>query len=194
MKPQKRETLLTYPVKEHGTFLATRVKGADARRALEEELTAAASVALLTIDFGGVEAMTNSFVDEFLGKFYLSLAAGDVNAAGVRLVGLDEETREGVTVCLERRKQVAVDGNIHELLGDASILADTYAEARRLGEFRTAELAEALGISLPNANNRLKRLVEAGALYRQRSAGPERGGKEFTYRLPPAAGDGQGEA
>ena len=41
---------------------------------------------LLTIDFGGVEAMTNSFVDEFLGKFYLLLAAGDVSADGVRLV------------------------------------------------------------------------------------------------------------
>ncbi|GAB2331355.1 hypothetical protein STREPTOSP366_65040 [Streptomyces variabilis] len=192
MKPQKRETLLTYPVKEHGTFLATRVKGAGARRALEEQLTAAARVALLTIDFGGVEAMTNSFVDEFLGKFYLLLAAGDVSADGVRLVGLDEETREGVAVCLERRKQVALDGDTHELLGDASILAGTYAEARRLGDFRAAELAEALGISLPNANNRLKRLVEAGALYRERSAGPERGGKEFAYRLP-SAGDGRGD-
>ncbi|MFI0234565.1 MarR family transcriptional regulator [Streptomyces sp. NPDC017086] len=188
MKPQKRETLLTYPVKEHGTFLATRGKGVDARRALEEQLTAAAPVALLTIDFGGVEAMTNSFVDEFLGKFYLLLAAGDVRTDGVRLVGLDEETREGVTVCLERRKQVAVDGDTHELLGDASIIADTYAEARRLSDFRAAELAEALGISLPNANNRLKRLVEAGAVYRKRSAGPEGGGKEFTYRLP-TAGD-----
>ncbi|GAA3245441.1 MULTISPECIES: MarR family transcriptional regulator [Streptomyces] len=187
MKPQKRETLLTYPVKEHGTFLATRAKGADARRVLEEQLAAAAPVAVLTIDFAGVEAMTNSFVDEFLGKFYLLLAAGDVNTDGVRLVGLDEETREGVTVCLERRKQIALDGDTHELLGDAAILAGAYAEARRLRGFRAAQLAEALGISLPNANNRLKRLVEAGALYRERAAGPERGGKEFTYRVPRAA-------
>ncbi|GGQ97235.1 DUF4325 domain-containing protein [Streptomyces pilosus] len=188
MKPQKRETLLAYPVKEHGTFLATRGKGADARRTLEEQLSAAAPISLLTIDFGGVEAMTNSFVDEFLGKFYLLLSAGDVNADGVRLVGLDEETRDGVTVCLERRKQIALDGDTHELLGDAAILAGTYAEAQRLGSFRAAQLAEALSISLPNANNRLKRLVEAGALYRERASGPERGGKEFTYRVPSAGG------
>ncbi|MFF3891267.1 winged helix-turn-helix transcriptional regulator [Streptomyces sp. NPDC001914] len=183
MKPQKRETLLTYPVKEHGPFLATRTAGDRARRYLEERLTAAAPVAMLTIDFGGVEAMTNSFIDEFLGKLYLHLAAGDIPADGVQLTGLDEETREGVTVCLERRKQIAVDGDTHELLGDAAVLADTYAQTRQLGEFRTAQLAETLGISLPNANNRLKRLVEAGALHRQRGSGPDRGGKEFTYSL-----------
>ncbi|MEV6192912.1 winged helix-turn-helix transcriptional regulator [Streptomyces sp. NPDC051920] len=58
---------------------------------------------------------------------------------------------------------------------------DSRASARC--EFRTAQLAETLGISLPNANNRLQRLVEAGALHRQRGSGPDRGGKEFTYRV-----------
>ncbi|MGW1271853.1 hypothetical protein [Streptomyces sp. NPDC002491] len=182
MKPQKRETMLRFHVKEHGTFLSTRTKGVETRQALEEQLVAAAPLTLLTIDFGGVEAMTNSFVDEFLGKFYLQLAAGDIRTNGVCLVGLDEETRDGVTVCLERRKQIAVDGDTHELLGDIAILADTYAEARRLGDFRTAQLAESVGISLPNANNRLKKLVEGGALYRERASGPDRGGKEYTYR------------
>jgi DNA-binding MarR family transcriptional regulator len=61
---------------------------------------------------------------------------------------------------------------------------DTYAQARRLGTFRAQELAEALGISVTNANNRLKRLVQAGALSRNRAPGPERGGKEFVYTLP----------
>ena len=181
MKPQKRETMLRFPVKEHGTFLATRAKGIETRQALEEQLAAAAPLTLLTIDFGGVEAMTNSFVDEFLGKFYLLLAAGDIRADGVWLVGLDEETRDGVTVCLERRKQIAVDGDTHDLLGDTAVLVDTFAEAWRLGDFRAAQLAEALDISLPNANNRLKKLVEAGALYRERASGPDRGGKEYTY-------------
>lgn len=175
--------MLTYTVKEHGAFLFARTVGADARRSLEEQVAANAPIALLTIDFGGVEAMTNSFVDEFLGKFYLSLAAGDLPASTVRLTGLNEETRDGVTVCLERRKQIAVDGDTNELLGDTALLSDTWATARRLGNFRAAQLADELTISLPNANNRLKKLVEAGALYRERGAGPERGGKEFTYRL-----------
>jgi hypothetical protein len=182
MNPQKRETMLRFPVKEHGTFLATRAKGVETRQALEKQLADAVPLTLLTVDFGGVEAMTNSFVDEFLGKFYLLLAAGDIRADGVCLAGLNEETRDAVTVCLERRKQIAVDGDTHELLGDTAVLASTYAEARRLGVFRAAQLAETLGISLPNANNRLKRLVEVGALHRERASGPDRGGKEYTYR------------
>ncbi|MGW7824114.1 winged helix-turn-helix transcriptional regulator [Streptomyces puniciscabiei] len=184
MKPKKREAPLTFTVRDHGTFLATRATGAAARTALENQLRAAAPVVLLNIDFHGTEAMTNSFTDEFLGKFYLSLAAGDIAAAGVQLVGLNEETRDAVTVCLERRRQFAVDGETHELVGDAAVLADTYALARKLGSFRAAALAEALGISVTNANNRLRRLVDAGALRRDRAPGPERGGKEFTYRVP----------
>ncbi|CAL9677873.1 hypothetical protein SUDANB105_08184 (plasmid) [Streptomyces sp. enrichment culture] len=70
-----------------------------------------------------------------------------------------------------------------------SILAGTHDEARRLHDFRAAQPAEVLGISLPEADNRLKRLVEAGALRRERAAAPERGGKEFTYRLPRADRD-----
>lgn len=184
MNPTKREASLTYPVREHGTFLATRAIGTTARTAMEDQLRDRGTATMLTIDFTNVAAMTNSFVDEFLGKFYLAVAAGDAPIAGVELIGLDEETRDAVTVCLERRKQFAVDGTNHELLGDAEVLASTYDWARKLGSFRASDIANHLGISLPNANNRLKRLVEAGALRRDRVTTPERGGKEFTYRLP----------
>jgi len=186
MKPPKQKASLTFPVRDFGPFLFTRNVGVSARKELEDKLHNCGPVALLTIDFAGVDAMTNSFTDEFLGKFYVALAAGDSGAEGVELDGLNEETRDAVTVCLERRKQIAVDAATHELLGDAAVLADTYQQARQLGAFRASALSEALHISLPNANNRLKRLVEAGALKRERSTGPERGGKEFTYALPQA--------
>jgi hypothetical protein len=189
MKPPKQKASLTFAVRDFGSFLFTRSKGITARNDLEDKLRNFGAVTLLTIDFTGVDAMTNSFTDEFLGKFYLSLAAGDSVADGVELDGLNEETRDAVTVCLERRKQIAVDAATHELLGDAAVLADTYQRARELGEFRASALSEALQISLPNANNRLKRLVEAGALRRERSTALERGGKEFTYAVPQAGDD-----
>lgn len=188
MKPTKREVQLTFAVhQDRGSFLATRATGSDARVAMEQEIRAHATVDLLVIDFTGTEAMTNSFTDEFLGKFYLSLAAGDVPAAAVSLVGLTEETRDAVSVCLERRKQVAVDADTHQLVGDSAVLASTYEQAQILGTFRAGALAEALAISVTNANNRLKRLVEAGALRRDRVAVPERGGKEFSYTVPDAS-------
>jgi hypothetical protein len=136
------------------------------------------------VHFAGVIAMTNSFADEFLGKFYTLLPAEGHAVEAVQLAGLNEETRDAVTVCLQRRKQFAVDAESHTLLGDAEILIDTYESARKLSAFRAAELADELHISLPNANNRLKRLLEAGALRRERSVGPDRGGKEFIYSVP----------
>jgi hypothetical protein len=184
MKPKKSGEPLVFAVAEFGAFLSTRDLGAQARNQLEAQVRTAAPVTMLSIDFKGVEAMTNSFADELVGKFYLLMAAGDIEAGGVQLVGLNEETRDAVTVCLERRKRFAVDADEQMLLGDAAFLADTYDLVRRLDEFRAATLAEALGISLPNANNRLKRLVEAGALQRDRASGPEHGGKEFAYRVP----------
>lgn len=187
MKPPKQKASLTFAVRDFGPFLFTRDAGIAARNDLEDKLRRSGPVALLTIDFTGVDAMTNSFTDEFLGKFYVALAAGDSAADGVELSGLNEETRDAVTVCLERRKQIAVDAATHDLLGDAAVLADTYRQARQLGTFRASALSEALQITLPNANNRLKRLVEAGALTRERSPAPDRGGKEFTYALPRAA-------
>ncbi|MDX2758174.1 winged helix-turn-helix transcriptional regulator [Streptomyces europaeiscabiei] len=174
----------TFPVQPYGEFLFTRAKGASARADLEEHLRHTDVLAMLTIDFAGVTAMTNSFADEFLGKFYTLLAAESRAVEAVQLAGLNEETRDAVTVCLHRRKQFAVDAESHTLLGDADVLADTYQQARKLSTFRAAELAEELHISLPNANNRLKRLLEAGALRRERSAGPDRGGKEFIYSVP----------
>ncbi|WP_043261147.1 winged helix-turn-helix transcriptional regulator [Streptomyces sp. e14] len=174
----------TFPVQPYGEFLFTRAAGAAARADLEEQLRQSDALPMLTIDFAGVIAMTNSFADEFLGKFYTLLPAEGHAVEAVQLAGLNEETRDAVTVCLQRRKQFAVDAERQTLLGDAEVLTDTYECARKLSAFRAAELADELHISLPNANNRLKRLLEAGALRRERSVGPDRGGKEFIYSVP----------
>lgn len=186
MNPKYRETDLTFSVTEGqtGQFLVSRVRGAQARARLEQILGETAADGPLVVDFRGVEAMTNSYADELIGKFFVSVAAGDVPASCVVLVGLNEETRDAITICLERRKLVAVDGDQDVLLGQSAALDDTYAQARSLGEFKASTLAEAMDITLTNANNRLKRLVEAGALHRERAESPDRGGKEFTYRAP----------
>lgn len=165
-------------------FLAFRDRAAETRSRLEHDLAASAPIDELIIDFHGVEAMTNSFADELIGKFYVAFAAGDVAVSTVRLTGLNEETRDAISVCLERRKLAAVDSDNGALIGQAAAIEDTYSRAVQLGEFRAADIADSMQISLTNANNRLKRLVDAGALHRERVASPEHGGKEFTYRVP----------
>lgn len=153
------------------------------REDLEALIEANDDLIELKIDFSQVEAMTISFADEFLGRFYSRMAGGDTTML-VDLVGLDdEETRETVSICLERRDLFGVDLDKHQLLGKAEMLGDTYRAARELGQFRATELAARLGVTPQNVNNRLKKLVAAGAVLKQRVTDLKRGGKEFNYTV-----------
>ncbi|WP_371783904.1 STAS-like domain-containing protein [Streptosporangium subroseum] len=175
---------LSFPVGQKGPYLSTRSTARALREDLEKLIETSGDLAEVKIDFSQVEAMTISFADEFLGRFYSRMATGDFTVI-VNLIGLnDEETRETVSICLERRDLVGVDADQHQLLGKAEMLADTYQVARELGRFRATELASRLKITPQNVNNRLKKLVAAGALLRQRVTDLERGGKEFGYVVP----------
>jgi hypothetical protein len=171
-----------FPVLQLGAFPATRVLGREGRGRLED-LLAGKQHFDLTIDFTSVTAMTISFADEFLGKF-LSTFDTEAQDATVKLTGLNPENLEAVSICLERRgSQVVVrdpDGSL-SLMGD-DILAGTFEEARKQpGSFKASDIAGALSLSAQNANNRLKRLVAAGALRKGRATGSRRGGKEYAY-------------
>jgi hypothetical protein len=62
-------------------------------------------------------------------------------------------------------------------------LAETLAKAQELRVFTAPKLAEAMHLKLPNVNQRLARLVEAGALARRRDPEAERG-KRYLYLAP----------
>lgn len=178
--------LLNFDVGQHGhiRFLATRAKGREIRQQLEYQIEREHPDEVV-IDFADVEAMTISFADELIGRFYASLAAGDIPVLAVVIAGLNEENLATASVCLERRELAAiaiVDGQ-PALISALDYLAETYTQAKILGTFSALDLARQLAITPQNVNNRLKRLVEAGAIRRQRAAGG-RGGKEYTYTAP----------
>jgi hypothetical protein len=182
---------LTYAVCRHGTFLATRALAKTALRELEDLLADSPTDATLTIDFADVEAMSISFADEFLGRYYGMLSTSiDATPSVVLLTSLNDDNFESMTICLQRRELAAATANAEgvSLVGAPAVLDETYHAAGDLGRFTAVQLADRLGISAPNANNRLKRLVAARALIRHRGIA-ERGGKEFSYELPasPAA-------
>jgi hypothetical protein len=177
---------LMFNVGAYGAFLATRPKAKTIRDTLEKWVGGLGPEAEVVINFAGVDAMTIGVADEFLGKFYTSVAVGDISAPAVLLSGLNDETLEAVEVCLERRDLLAAvvtDGNVH-LAAAPDFLRETYEHAITLGTFRASELSNRLDITLSNTNNRLKRLVAAGAIRRERSNPLNRGGKEFLYFVP----------
>jgi hypothetical protein len=168
-----------------GPVAATRARGLQYRQELEQLLAAAPADENVVISFQNVKVMTGSFTDEFLAKLLVARAAGLTGRAPVVLTGLSEEAAEEVDLCVERRKAVAVwaDESRVQLLGGDEMLKQTFAAAARRGEFRAGDLAADLGTTNQNINNRLKRLLEAGALQRDRYD-PAAGGREFRYRIP----------
>ena len=113
-----------------GQFLATRSKGRAIREDLEDRIAHQQPDSVL-IDFAGVEAMTISFADEFLGRFYAALTA---DAPAILLLGLNDENVTTISICMERRDLAAaaiIDGQ-HALLGAPGHLFDTYQHALTL--------------------------------------------------------------
>lgn len=177
---------IIFPAFQLGEFPMTRADGRELRGRLEDQLANDHSVDL-TIDFSGVDAMTISFADEFLGRLMTSFnfAANDTT---VRLSGLNDENYEAAEVCMERREAcvVVLDRNGSLALVGQRSLSSTFQSAVELGKFKANDLAGALGLSAQNANNRLKRLAEAGALRKTQVTGSGRGGREFVYTPVPA--------
>src|SRR6267154_75397 len=104
MKPEKVPSdVIEFDVGQYGAFLATRDAGRIARHDLEGVLAGTARVHTVVIAFDTVHAMTISFADELLGRFYSGLVTGDIHIRGALLRGLNDDTREAVSVCLERR-------------------------------------------------------------------------------------------
>jgi hypothetical protein len=177
---------LEFPVHRYGSYLATRGKAREMRSVLDEQVMANPSCGTVVLNFQGVEAMTISVADEFLGRFILERSTDPAATFGVLVIGLNEETLEAVTVCLERRG-LAVAAIIHgelRLLAAPEYLEESFEAAVTLRSFRASALAAKLNLSLSNANNRLKRLAALGALHKQRAASTERGGKEYLYTAP----------
>ncbi len=177
---------VNFSVVQLGEYPATRGLAQDGRARLDDLLGEQEGVDL-TIDFAGVQVMNISFADEFLGKF---LTSHDFSADGttVKVTGLNADNRYSVIVCVERREtQVVVlegDGSV-VLVGD-KMLADTFTQARQLGSFKANDLAKAMSLTSQNANNRLKRLGERGAVRKAQVTGSSRGGKEYVYEVLPA--------
>jgi hypothetical protein len=163
----------------------TRPLGRQCREHLEAVLAEAPEDEVVVVSFEGIEVMTGSFTDEFLGKLVTARAAGLTGKAPLLLTDLNDETEYEVELCLGRRKMPAVweqNGNLR-LLGGDDTLKETFAAGIRLNAFRASQLADELGTTAQNVNNRLKRLLDAGSLVRARQDSPA-GGREFLYRVP----------
>lgn len=165
-------------------LLTTRSDGESNRRRLEAEIESQ-QLNFLEVSFDGVDALTISFADEFLGRLLTELQSAVREPIPVLVTGLNEDTAVELDVVLERRKLIAacfLNGDLR-LLGGDRYLKLTYSAAARLHRFTPGQLAIEIDASVQNVNNRLKRLITAGALQRARVS-VSGGGREYEYRVP----------
>jgi hypothetical protein len=165
--------------------LVSRAGGAKAHDLIEHEIAALPDEAPVAFDFSKVRAMDVPFADESIAKLVGGKRAGYLEDHPLLALKLSPDVRDSLRAALRQRglSLLSVNDDGVELLGGDEVMARTLDAARKLGEFSVAEIADELDLKVQAANNRLRSLVESGALTRVRVV-PERGGREFRYRFP----------
>jgi len=152
-----------------GRVLGTRSLGARIAAELRERIVA--SDAPVIVDFAEVEVASSPVLDEIACALRASIA--DQRGRLAVLTHLNEDVHDTLELVLERRDMAltALTGDALHLIGGRQHLEETLAEAQELGTFTAGELAERLGLKLPNLHQRLVQLQAAGAVVRVEPAG-----------------------
>lgn len=159
--------------------LSTRPRGREAADRIQEALDQSSVV----INFAGVEVATPSYLDEIVRRIS-GLLRGNQERLVV-ITGVNEDISESLELVLEKRGMAlaTVQDEQLKLLGGSVQLKKTLVAARRLGTFNAPDLAKELELKLPNLHQRLKDLMEAGALAREPDDSAVRG-KRHRYETP----------
>ena len=175
-----------------GRPLLTRPVGERFRTSLRAELEAAGPGHALVVSFAGAGLMDGSFADEVFGSLAAArsrregpaacLALRDVDAASLDNLEMALTSRPGREPGALRNCAIAVigqDGDVR-LVGKAEgHVEETFAVLRERGRLTARDMAEARGLEIAAASNRLKTLSDLGLA--TRSEIRDRHGKQFVY-------------
>jgi hypothetical protein len=140
----------------------------------------------IVISFAGVEIATPSYLDEIVRRLG-GLLRGNKERVVV-ITGASEEVSESLELVLEKHRMAlaSVQDQQLTLLGGSAQLKKTLDAAQKLGSFTAADLAKELELKLPNLHQRLKDLMESGALARQPDESAVHGKRDL-YDAPDAS-------
>lgn len=179
---------------QDGTLVG-RERAIEARAALEHRLGGLRESDPVALQFTGVSLMTVSFTEAFFVPLLGQWSSGYYEEHPLVVVDANDEIKETLDLVL-RVRRVAVlsiaggqgDSGTALLGGERGLRETVQAAFRHRGKFLASDIAAELGISVQNANNRLKDLVQRGALHRSAKIAPS-GGRQFVYEVPLAEDD-----
>lgn len=156
---------------DDGTVLSTRERG----RAAADQVQEAFDRGSIVINFKSVEVATPTFLDEIVRRLG-GLLRGNEDRVVV-VTGANEDVADSLELVLDKHKMAlaTVKDDQLELLGGSAQLKTTLAAAQQMGSFSAADLAKELEVKLPNLHQRLKGLMEAGAVAREADESATRG-------------------
>src|SRR6188474_1054314 len=164
---------------ERERVLSTRDRGRVAADLIQEALDKGS----LVISFADVEIATPSYLDEIVKRLGGLLRGNEERV--VVITAANEEVADSLELVLGKHNMAiaAMQDNQVRLLGGSAQLKKTLTAAQKLGTFSAADLAEELELKLPNLHQRLKDLMESGALAREPDESAPRG-KRHRYDAP----------
>jgi hypothetical protein len=171
-----------------GPFLMGRENGQEARLELERSLGGQrVGDEPIALDFSGIDGMSVPFADAFFVPLLSPrIVSGYREEHPVVVLAAKPDVAETLAAVMQQNNLAVVALQSQpeaELLGGDPSLRETLRVVAGMGEFSANDLGEKLGLSSPAANNRLKQLVQIGALLRVPFI-PAKGGREYRYRIP----------
>ena len=156
---------------EDGPVLSTRERGREAADQVQEAFDRGSIV----INFKSVEVATPSFLDEIVRRLSGLLRGNEERV--VVIAQANEDVADSLELVLDKHKMAlaTVKDDQLELLGGSAQLKTTLKAAQQMGSFSAADLAKELEVKLPNLHQRLKGLMEAGAVAREPDESATRG-------------------
>jgi len=141
----------------------------------------------LVFDFNGLQIMDYSCADELVARTAIEMQNRLYGDRFLLLSNMDDTLAENVTVALKQRGLVLY--HLHpqskdnpQLLGDLRpYLESALKMVNEARELTARDLADAEGLAINTASNRLTELAKSGLAYR-RSESFAAGGKQYCYQ------------
>jgi len=153
-------------LRDHGHVLSTRPRG---RNAADHLRSVADEPADLILDFEDVEVASPPFLQEIVDAAHGLVLRDKDTGRIVLFANMNEDVAETMRYVVAKRKLSLAyrEGNRIDLLEAKPHLVQTLRTAQQLRSFTAPQLAEKLDIENDTATQRLKKLLETGAVVRE---------------------------
>jgi len=170
---------------KYGEMVGTREEGREAQKEIIQAIEGVPEGEGLILSLNGIKVFSGSFADEAVVTPYQRLIGGEYGEKYMLLECDNKEVMGDIEAKLERRKLAILvlrgESGWYVVGALKKYLKETLGEVIKNKEVTANDLAEKLGISLTNCNNRLSTLYKMGLIKRERVNNPV-GGIFYIYR------------